>query len=77
MCHGGAIIAQAVFGILELPADDIDERVESNNDAWLESIQIVHCHHSGFHVPLVVLDHLVVGLDVRQRHIILAEHIPV
>src|SRR5262245_61023959 len=77
MSDGTAIVPQAFLGILEMPSDDIDERIDRNDHAWLKSIQIVYRHHSRFRVPLVTLEHLVIGLDMRRRHVVFAKHISV
>ena len=77
MRYRAAVVSEAFFGILELAADNVDEWIQGDYNAGLESIQVVDRDHPRQRVPLVALQHFVVGLNVRLRNIVFPEHVAI
>src|SRR5215471_1557142 len=77
MRDGASIVPQSFLWILEITADYLEEWFNRYHHARFESIEVVDRNQTGFHIPLMVLEHLIVGLDVRQWYIVLAEHVSI
>src|SRR5215467_6991973 len=71
------VVSQTILWILEVATDYIEKWFNRHNHTRLKGIEVVHGNQTRFHVPLVILEHLVVGLDMRQRNIVLTEHVPI
>ena len=67
------VVPEPFLGLLEVAADDVDERIEADDRIGVERVEIVHRNEPRLHVPLVVPEHLVGRLDVRRRHVVDAE----
>src|SRR5881296_739187 len=64
MSHRTAVVPESFLRVFEVAADDVDKGIDFHDHPGLERIQVVHRNQPRFHVPLVVLEHLVIGLDV-------------
>src|ERR1051325_3451047 len=73
MRDGTVIVAQAFFGLLEVAPDDLAERINADFSVGIERVIIVDRDQSWGLVPGMLLEHLVVGADVRERNVVLAE----
>ena len=56
-----------------MAADDVAEFIDRDFRIRIEGIKVVDRHQSRVHVPLVFSANVVVGLDMRRRHVVDAE----
>src|SRR5688572_10467934 len=77
MGDGAIVVAETFLRVLEMLSNDVEEGIDLYDDTRLERVEVIYRHISRLNVPLVLQEHLVVRLNMRQRYVVFPEHIPV
>ena len=65
-----AVVSEALFRLLEVASDDVDERIEGNRGLRIESVQVVHRDEARVHVPRMLADHFIGRFDIGRGNVI-------
>ena len=74
---GAAVVTQPRLRLFELPADQVDERLDADHRIRIERIEVADRDFARCVVPTVLARKVVVRLDVRGRRVVAAKDAPV